>query len=452
MPKILVVDDIEALADQYAYDLQRVGDFDARVAIGGREAIEQILSTAVDCVILDLEMPDVDGFAVLRALKEHEVETPVIVYTGTGDYARCVQAVKLGAYSFIDKAEPMEQVVHEVRRALDHASMSRELSTLRARTESESRLAGSSAPMQKLKDQIARIAPVPSAVLIEGESGTGKEVVAREIHRLFADGADRPFVAINCAALPENLVESELFGHERGAFTGAAKLHRGAFERAAGGTLFLDEIGEMPAAAQAKLLRVLETKEMTRVGGEKPVKVRARVVAATNRNLADEVEAGSFRQDLLFRLNIHSVSVPPLRDRRSDIPELAEQFVETISRDFGMRRKRLSPAAVEALTAYEWRSNNVRELRNAIERAIIASDTQLVGLEHLPDEIADLASTQAANDGSFAARKKEAERQIVITALQRNAWHVTNTAAELGLADHASLLKIMRRLGVDRPA
>jgi len=446
---VLIVDDVSALAEQYAYDLRRVGGFETLEAVGGRAALETLASEPVDCVILDLEMPDVDGFSVLRELRKLEIETPVIVYTGTGDYARCVQAVKLGAYSFIDKSEPMEQVAHEVARAIEHTRLSTELATLRADTGGRSTLIGSSEAMRILKDHIARVGAVPSAVLVQGESGTGKELVARELHRALVGEADKPFVAVNCAALPDNLVESELFGHERGAFTGAAKLHRGAFERAAGGTIFLDEIGDMPQPVQAKLLRVLEQKELTRIGGEKSVKVSARVVAATNRDLGALAEKGEFRSDLYYRLNVHTIAVPPLRERRSDIPELVEGFLVETCRRFGVRRKRMTPDAQDALMAFEWHRNNVRELRNVVERMVIATDDQLIGIDDVPaDVLGDDTVGPERESATFRSLKADAERQIVVSALERNDWHITNTAAELGLADHASLLKIMRRHGV----
>src|SRR6185312_15461590 len=284
--------------------------------------LEVLNTEAIDCLVLDLEMPVMDGFGVLRALRDRAVDTPVIVYTGTGNFDRCVQAVKAGAYAFIDKAEPVERVVREIENAIERRRILDEVTVLRRYADDESALLGGSPAMRALKDAIARVAPVPSAVLIIGESGSGKELVARDVHRLGA-GAREPFVAVNCAALPEQLVESELFGHERGAFTGANAARRGAFESAGRGTLFLDEIGELPLAAQAKLLRVLEERTVVRLGSTRGIDVPARVVAATNRDLTTEEKAGRFRRDLLFRLNAHTLPVPPLRERLSDVPELA---------------------------------------------------------------------------------------------------------------------------------
>ncbi|MFO7586552.1 MAG: sigma-54 dependent transcriptional regulator [Gemmatimonadota bacterium] len=456
MTRILVVDDVPAMAEQYAYDLRRLGGWQTRVATGGREALEVLAEEAVDAVLLDLEMPGVDGFEVLETLARRGDDVPVIVYTGTGDFDRCTRAIRLGAYGFIDKADSMRRVVHEIENALARGRLTAEVRELRGRVEEESPLVGSSAAMRELREAIARAAPIPSPVLVLGESGTGKELVARELHRL-SGRAGGPFVAVNSAALPETLVESELFGHEKGAFTGADRLRRGAFERASGGTFFLDEIGDLPAAAQAKLLRVLESGEITRVGGEKPVEVAARVVAATHRDLDADVEEGRFRRDLLYRINVHTLRVPALRDRPEDVPELAEHLLDTVCARLGIRRKRLAPGTTELLAACDWSRNNVRELRNVVERMLIAADGDALEPVHVPPEIREAATDAGAlgapgaeGPRDFRSRRAEAERRIVRDALRRNDGHVTRAAVELGLADHASLLKIMRRLGLGR--
>jgi two-component system nitrogen regulation response regulator NtrX len=279
--------------------------------------------------------------------------------------------------------------------------------------------------------------------------------VARELHRL-GPGDKTPLVAVNSAALPEQLVESELFGHERGAFTGADRLRRGAFETAGSGTLFLDEVGELPLPAQAKLLRVLEQRTVTRLGGDRPISIAARVVAATNRDLEQEVDAGRFRQDLFYRLNVHTLRVPPLRDRLSDVPQLVEHLLRSIAAHLRMRHKPIAPEAVALLATYDWRKNNVRELRNCLERMMIASDAAVIGVADAPPEIRDderdEAADPAAPPGTLKALKAQAERQIVVAALDRHEWHVTRTAEALGLADHSSLLKIMRRHGLSKNA
>jgi DNA-binding NtrC family response regulator len=454
MTVVLVVDDVPAMAEQYAYDLRRLGGFEVQVSHDGREALERLGGEAVDCVILDLEMPGMDGFEVLRALERRGAEIPVIVYTGTGNYDRCIQAIRLGAYGFVDKAEPVERVVREVELAVERRRLLTEVRGLRRQLDGESSLVGNSAAMQRLRELIARIAPVPSTVLIEGESGTGKELVARELHRL-GPQPNGPFLPINCAALPEQLIESELFGHERGAFTGAVATRKGAFEAAQHGTLFLDEIGELPPAAQAKFLRVLEERRVIRVGGTRPLPVDPRVVAATNRDLEEEVRAGRFREDLYYRINVHRLRVPPLRDRRSDVPEIAGRFASAICERFGVRPKRLSADALDLLMGYDWARNNVREMRNVVERMIIATEGGVIGPEQVPAEVRGQPLGRpgegSAEAGTFQALKAEAERRIVITALERHDWHVTRAAEALGLADHASLLKIMRRHDIRRP-
>jgi len=432
MTLVLIVDDVPAMAEQYAYDLKRLRGFETLVAKSGRTALESLTRDAVDCVILDLEMPGMDGFEVLRSIERLGLRVPVIVYTGTGDFDRCAQAIRLGAYSFIDKAEPMERVAQEVENAIERRRLTAEVTLLRRGFGLESPLVGTSPALAKLKEAIVRVAPVPSPVLVVGESGTGKELVARELHRLGANPKG-PFVALNSAALPHELVESELFGHERGAFTGANATRKGAFEAASGGTLFLDEIGDLPPAAQAKLLRVLEERKVTRLGASKTIDVNTRVVAATHRDLEKDVAEGGgrFREDLFYRLNVHVLRVPPLRDRLSDVPALVEHLVAATCERFG-----------------------IRGLPNGVERMLIATDGDELTRAAVPPEIRDgrKAVPRTAHDAprTFEEQKQEAERQIIIQALERNDWHVTKTAKELGLADHASLLKVMRRLGVQR--
>ncbi|HET9513396.1 MAG TPA: sigma-54 dependent transcriptional regulator [Gemmatimonadales bacterium] len=448
MSRILVVDDVVTLAEQYAYDLERLGGHEVTVASSGKSALERLAEDGTDCMILDLEMPGMDGFEVLRRLKHQGNDTPVIVYTGTGDFDRCIQAIRLGAMSFIDKAEPMERVAQEVESAIERHRLRREVFALQQRL-GESALLGISPAITQLRDAIARVAPIPSSVLILGESGTGKELVARELHRL-GKHPTGPFIAINCAALPEQLVESELFGHERGAFTGAVAQRKGAFEAASGGTLFLDEVGELPLAMQSKLLRVLEGREITRVGATRTIPVDTRVLAATNRNLDSEVKEGRFRDDLLYRLNVHTIVVPPLRNRREDVAVLAERFLEETCQRFGVLPRKLSGEARELLVAYDWHRNNVRELRNIVERLVVTADGETIRGEHVPPEIRGQPPAGEA-PRTYQDLKTAAERGIILAALERHGWHVTKTAEALGLADHASLLKIMRRLEIRRP-
>jgi two-component system nitrogen regulation response regulator NtrX len=464
MNMVLIVDDVAAMREQYAYDLKRLAGFETITASGGAEAIQILETEPVDCMILDLEMPGVDGFEVLKTMQSRRSRVPVIVYTGTDNYDRCVRAIKLGAYSFLAKAEPLERVVREVENALSWRRLNRTVASLRHRSGEDAPLVGESRAMRELSEQVQKLAPIPSPVLIIGESGSGKELVARQLHvRSERAGAD--FVAVNCAALPENLTESELFGHERGAFTGAERTRKGAFEQSTRGTLFLDEIGELPLSAQAKLLRVLEEGQVTRVGSSRAINVDARVLAATNRDLNAEVSVGRFREDLLYRLNVHVLRVPPLRERLSDVPLLVEHFLRAIAERFGQKTKVAHPDTLVLLQQYDWSRNNVRELRNVVERLVISCPGDFVLPDHLPadfqvrvPEVPGEASEPAAALTSFLNRpgnlkdlKSAAERQIILAALDRNDWHVTRTAAELGLADHSSLLKIMRRHGLKRP-
>ena len=453
MSLILIIDDVAAMRDQYAYDLQRLGGFTTLTAGGGAEGLKLLETEPVDGIILDLEMPGVDGFEVLATLRKRESRIPVIVYTGTGSYERCVRAVKLGAYSFLAKDEPLERVVRQVENAVAWAGLQGEVAQLRRRTGTGGAFLGESRAAVAMREQLDRLAGIPSAVLVLGESGSGKELAARHLHDQGPRAAG-PFVPVNCAALPETMVESELFGHEKGAFTGADKVRKGAFESADGGTLFLDEVGELPLPAQAKLLRVLEDGVVTRLGSHSGTQVATRVVAATNRDLEAEVTARRFREDLLYRLNIHTVRVPPLRERLSDLPLLAEHLVALVCENYGLKPRTLAPETLARLQSYDWSRNNVRELRNTIERLVIAGDGDEIGPDLVPAEIGPgqtaAADTGHAPGGTLKDQKAAAERQIILTALERNAWHITNTAGELGLADHSSLLKIMRRHGLKR--
>ncbi len=446
MTRVLLVDDLPHVAEQYAYDLRRLG-YETLVAAGGEAAVAALGCEGIDAMVLDLEMPEMDGFAVLAELARRGIELPVIVYTGTGNYERCVQAVRLGAAGFVDKAEPVERVAREIEGALERHRLRREVVALQARL-GESSLAGRSPALESLRGLIARLAAIPSPVLILGESGSGKELVARDLHRLGTRAAE-PFVPINAAALPDSLIESELFGHEKGAFTGAVAARAGAFETAGRGTVFLDEVGDLAPAAQAKLLRVLEAREVTRLGATAVRRIEARVLAATHRELDREVQEGRFREDLLYRLNVHLIRVPPLRERREDIPLLARRFLEETCSRFGLLPRRLSDETAAALAAHEWRRNNVRELRNAIERAVVAADGEVIRVEHLPPEVRG-GRAEGGTPQGYRELKLEAERRIVLEALERHGWQVTRTAEALGLADHASLLKILRRLGIRR--
>ena len=459
MTLVLIVDDIAAMREQYAYDLKRLGGFGVAEADGGRAGLDALETQPVDCMILDLEMPDMDGFQVLAEMKRRGLKTPVIVYTGTGSYDRCTRAVKMGAHAFMAKDEPLERVVAQVEHAVEFARLQAEVARLQKNAGHDSPLLGDSRAMQDLREGIDQLASIPSTVLVLGDRGTGKALVARQLHDR-GPRARHPFVAVNCASLPDGLAESELFGHEKGAFTGADRIRRGAFESAHRGTLFLDEVGELPAPAQAKLLRVLETSTISRVGSHAPITVDVRVVAATHRDLDREVAEGRFREDLLYRLNVHVLRVPPLRERLSDIPLLADHFAGLAAEQMGRPARPLTDAARARLAGYDWRRNNVRELRNVLERMVLAARGEVIDVDVVPADIGPAVATGAAPAGgdggwrpglgTLQEQREAADRAIIQDALDRHDGHVTNTAHALGLADHSSLLKIMRRLGLKR--
>ena len=363
-------------------------------AAKGSDALDLVTQSGVDCMILDLEMPGMDGFEVLRALNKQGSEVPVIVYTGTGDYDRCIQAVQLGAYGFIDKAEPMERVVQEVETVLERKRLRSEVASLQ-RQLGETSLIGDSAAIRRLREAIARVAPIPSPVLIVGESGSGKELVARDLHRL-GPGPASPFVAINCAALPESLVESELFGHERGAFTGAASTRKGAFESAERGTLFLDEIGELPLPAQAKLLRVLEERKVTRLGGNRTDVGRGEGGRGHQPGPGERrwQRAGSARTSTSGSTCTCSACRPCATGCPTFLSWLRPSSPPSLNGSASGPR-RLSADALELLMGYDWRRNNVRELRNIIERMIIAADGEVLRPEHVPVEIQEQSQVRA---------------------------------------------------------
>jgi DNA-binding NtrC family response regulator len=454
MSTILIVDDMKILRDQYSYDLHRKTGFEILTATNGREALEIIAQEDIDVAIVDIEMPVMDGLELLDQIKKNGVDDiAIIVYTAEGNFERCVRAIKAGAYNFFDKNEvSIDQLVRIIENAIEHRRLTLENKQLRREAGIDSELIGMSGPILRLRDQIKKIAAVPSNVLIMGESGTGKELVAKEIHRL-SMRADKPFVALNVTAIPENLVESELFGFEKGAFTGATRSTKGKFQIADGGTLFLDEIGDMPIPIQVKLLRVLEEGEIIRLGSDgKNIKVDVRILTATHKDLHKEIEAGRFRNDLFYRICTHIISVPPLRDRKEDIEPLTQYFLERTCERFGIPKKTIHPDAIDSLSSYDWHMNNVRELENIVERMIIQCNSDEILPEHIPSDIAvDKFSETSVRGKTLQELKQDSERRIITRALRENNWHITNTAKALGISNHSNLIKIMKRLDIKRP-
>src|SRR4051812_20932080 len=371
---ILVIDDEKAIRKTLAEILSFEG-FTIDEAADGVEGAKKIKENNYDCILCDIKMPRMDGIEVLQVARQEKADIPFIVISGHGNIETAVDAVKKGAYDYISKPPDLNRLLITIRNAMDKKSLVTETKQLRKRIMRGCEMIGESDGMARIQETIAKVAPTDARVLVTGENGVGKELVARRIHEL-SNRSSGPMVEVNCAAIPSELIESELFGHEKGSFTSAIKQRIGKFEQANGGTLFLDEIGDMSHDAQAKMLRALQEGKITRVGGEKEIKVDVRVVAATNKNLLEEVEAKKFRLDLYHRLSVILIQVPPLNARRDDIPALIAHFMKEISEEYKQPVKEIEPAAVTLLQQYNW-TGNIRELRNVVERLIILSDKKI---------------------------------------------------------------------------
>lgn len=371
---ILIIDDEKAIRRTLT-DILSFEGFTIDEAADGAEGIKKIKENNYDCILCDIKMPKMDGMEVLTAAREEKPDIPFIMISGHGNIETAVEAVKKGAYDFISKPPDLNRLLITIRNAMDKKSLVAETKQLRKRISRGAEMIGDSEGMQKIKDTIAKVAPTDARVLVTGENGVGKEMVARRIHELSAR-ANGPLVEVNCAAIPSELIESELFGHEKGSFTSAIKQRIGKFEQASGGTLFLDEIGDMSLDAQAKVLRALQEGKITRVGGDKEIKVDVRVIAATNKDLMQEVEEKKFRLDLYHRLGVILIHVPSLNDRKDDIPALIKHFLQDISEEYKQPEKDIEDAAIDALQKYNW-TGNIRELRNVVERLIILSDKKI---------------------------------------------------------------------------
>jgi len=436
--RILVVDDDPHIALALRERLEARGHAVSTAATGAA-ALRSILSESPDLVLLDLQLPEGDGFDVLGRIREAGVETTVVVITAHGTVERAVRAMKEGAYDFLQKPFEPSLVEEAVRRALERVSLLRRDRS--ARTLEEPEPIAEDAASRRVLDLARRAASSDATVLLLGESGTGKEVLARFVHRS-SGRAEGPFVPLSCAALSESLLESELFGHEKGAFTGAAERRRGRVELAHGGTLFLDEIGEVSAAFQAKLLRVLEERTFERVGGSQPIRVDLRLLAATNRDLKAALAAGRFREDLYYRLNVVRIEVPPLRDRPADVLPLARGYLERSRRKAGRPPMTLSEDAAALLRSYRW-PGNVRELVNAVERAVVLSGDAEISPEDLPEEILGAAVVERA--GGYHSEVQSFKRRLLREALERHGGNQTKAAEALGL-QRTYLARLLKRL------
>ena len=367
MPKILIIDD-EAPIRRVLRDILENESYQVDDAGTGMEALQHIKEQDFDAIFCDIKMPEMDGIEVLEAIRK-ESDVPVIMLSGHGTIETAVEAIKKGAFDFIPKPPDLNRLLITLRNALDKKNLATENKVLKKAVKIQHQMIGESSPMLEVKDMIEKVAPTNARVLITGENGTGKELVARQLHEL-SPRSSGPFIEVNCAAIPAELIESQLFGHEKGSFTSAIKQKKGDFELADGGTLFLDEIGDMSLPAQAKVLRALQENKIVRVGGEKEIPVNVRILAATNKNLKSEIEKGNFREDLYHRLSVIVIQVPPLRERKDDIPLLVGNFLEIIAQDMGKPVPTFEPEAMEALKQYQW-TGNIRELRNIVERLVI---------------------------------------------------------------------------------
>ena len=451
MARILIVDD-EPSIRQVLRQLFEYEDYEVAVAADGPEALEQSGAFRPDVVFLDVKMPGMDGLEVLERLRQSQSSALVVMISGHGTIDTAVEATRKGAFDFLEKPLDADRILVTLRNALEVKGLSESVRDLLSEVESRHEIVGSSFRIRQVLERVERVAPTDARVLITGENGTGKELVARAIHRL-SQRTEEPFVEVNCAAIPAELIESELFGHIKGSFTGAVADRVGKFEQANGGTLFLDEVGDMSLAAQAKVLRALEQGVVTRVGGSKAIKVDVRVVAATNKDLPAEIEADRFREDLFYRLNVVPVPIPPLRERREDIPMLVSHFADLMARGDRVTPRLFTAEAIRRLEALEW-PGNVRELRNTVERLSILSVGDLVRAEDVDLLVGGGAGASGMGAELLAAEtfgdfKESAERAFILQKLRQNDWNVSETARKIDMP-RSNLYKKIEKYGLVR--
>ncbi len=430
---ILVVDDEESIRRTLMGILNDEG-FRVLLAEGGRRCCEMVEEENPDLILLDIWMPDMDGIETLRIIKSINPSIPVIMISGHGTIESAVKAIKLGAYDFIEKPLSLEKVVLTINKALEHVRLEEENRLLKQKIERQLEIIGTSYVIQEIKEFIKIVAPTNTSVLITGESGTGKELVARAIHKE-SPRSMNPFVEVNCAAIPEELIESELFGHEKGSFTGAIQKRRGKFDLANGGTIFLDEIGDMSLKTQAKILRIIEEKKFERVGGSKPVEVDVRIIAATNKNLEEEIRKGNFREDLYYRLNVIPIHIKPLRERKEDIPVLVEYFLSKICSENGRDKKEITKDAIDILCNYNW-PGNVRELRNLIERLVILTPGRIIRSSDIIGSLKGVTYRRyesAIDAKTYREARINFEKEFILQKLRENDWNISKTAEAIGL-------------------
>ena len=461
MSRILVIDDAAAIRDSLRMILE-YEDYEVIEAASGPDGIARVKRDPPDMVVLDIKMPGMNGLETLAAIRTIDEALPVAIVSGHGTITDAMQATRLGAFDFIEKPFTSERVLVTVAKGLEVRELRQENRELKLAMEAKYEIVGGSPALRVVLEAVTRAAPTNATVMLLGESGVGKELVARTIHGNSSRAAQR-FIQVNCAAIPEELIESELFGHEKGSFTGATEKQIGKFEQADRGTIFLDEVGDMSPKTQAKVLRVLQEQEVERLGSARTIKVDVRVVAATNKDLEEAIRRGEFREDLYFRLNVIPIVVPPLRERPDDIPQLVQHFAKRTGDEHNLKPKRFDPRAMEALQRYRWRGN-IRELRNAVERLMIMTPGDVIRVDDLPQDLGNSAPRPIAADGTTAsggadaagatppagtlrAFKDASERTYLVQKLRENGWNISKTAEVID-TPRSNLYKKLEQYGI----
>ena len=449
MTKILIVDDEKTIRESLQMILEYEG-YEALFAQSGKQAIQTLEEEPVDLIMLDIKMPGMDGLEVLDEIRTIDSDLPVIMISGHGTIETAVESTKKGAYDFLEKPLDRDKVLVTIRNALRQRKLSKEYREIKEKVETDEQILGESKAIRKILDLVKRVGPTDARILITGENGTGKELVAKALHR-YSKRSETPFVEVNCAAIPNDLLESELFGHEKGAFTGAATRRIGKFEYAHKGTIFLDEIGDLSLTAQAKVLRAIEEGKIERLGSNKIIEIDVRVIAATNKDLQQMIEENKFREDLYHRLNVIPVHIPPLRERAEDIPVLAQAFADAVCKRNGFPEKSFDKETLKILQSYEWRGN-VRELRNIVERLVIMSR----GNKILPGDLSSLTPRKSGpvdsifeSADSFQEFKDNAEKEFLRYHLEKRGWNISQTAEDLHI-QRSHLYNKMKKYGLER--
>ena len=457
MPRILIIDDERSIRSTLK-EILEYEKYEIVEANDGAEGLQLLKKEDFDLVMCDIKMPKMDGMEVLSAASELKPDLPFIMISGHGSIDTAVEATKKGAYDFLQKPPDLNRLLITVRNALEKKELLTETKILKRKATKTKDILGHTSPILRIKDTIEKVAPTEARVLITGENGSGKELVARWIHEK-SNRANGHLIEVNCAAIPSELIESELFGHEKGSFTSAIKQRIGKFEQANGGTLFLDEIGDMSMSAQSKVLRALQENKITRVGGEKEIPVDVRIIAATNKDLFKEIEEGNFRMDLYHRLSVIIIHVPTLNERSDDIPEIAQNFLQEICEEYGVPMKKFNAAAINALQNYQW-TGNIRELRNMVERLIILSEKEITEQDVVMNSGANrknmgigIDSTPSTNNfeqyKSYQDFKDEVEKEYILHKLKKNSWNVTKTAEEMEI-QRSHLYNKIEKYGLKR--